>query len=414
MPQVEWYSWGSGGGGLLAQGTRDDHHTPTRIAAPPFASPPSSPSPAVTSVACSAVYSLACTSDGRLWECGDALQSLSTAAAGEAAALTFSPLLPSPLPFTQSVTSVSCGWSHCACLTSDGRLFTWGDNRFGQLGHPTPPSTSSPPSSFVRHPTLVPLPHPVTSIACGRRHSLALLSSSALMGWGEGKVGQLGQPSPALPSNCAFPLPSPAPLSVPTFPPFSYLIAVRCGWTFSLLLTSDGLVLASGSNHWNQCAAGDATRAVQQWQVVQGLPPVVEVACGWSHCLARDREGGVWVWGRRSMGQAGDGRPDDRTRTAGVTRVVLGGEGMRVRAVRCGSESCMAVDEEGGLWGWGWNEHGNLGGGGQEEQREGCVWTPRKVVLGSEEDGEQQVVTEVITGGASVFARVAVADPWPA
>ena len=421
MRAVEWYSWGSGGGGLLAQGTRDDHHSPTLITAPPFDSPsassPSSPS-APTSVACSAVYSLVTTADGRLWECGDPLQTV-TAAAREDATSSSPLLLPSLLPLPQSVVMVACGWSHCACVTADGRLFTWGDGRFGQLGHSallSPSSHSSPASSFVRYPTLVPMLHPVTSVACGRRHTLGLLSTHAVLGWGEGRMGQLGGPSaPAtahadpsvLPANIS---PLPTALSMPILPPSCHVVSVSCGWAFSLLLTSDGAVLASGSNQWQQCAAGAATRAVRQWRLVQGLPSVVEVACGWSHCLARDGAGRVWAWGRRSMGQAGDGRPDDPARTAEVTRVLLGYEQGRATAVRCGSESCVAVDDDGVLWGWGWNEHGNLGQGRQEQQSAGCVWTPQKLLLRNREAGKRRVVTQVTTGGASAFARVAVVD----
>ena len=33
------------------------------------------------------------------------------------------------------ISQVSCGHFHSAALTDDGRLFTWGDGSFGQLGH---------------------------------------------------------------------------------------------------------------------------------------------------------------------------------------------------------------------------------------------------------------------------------------
>lgn len=33
------------------------------------------------------------------------------------------------------VSTVACGWRHSVAATSDGRLFTWGWSKYGQLGH---------------------------------------------------------------------------------------------------------------------------------------------------------------------------------------------------------------------------------------------------------------------------------------
>ena len=181
---------------------------------------------------------------------------------------------------------------------------------------------------------------------------------------------------------------------------------------FSLLLSSDGDVFACGANQANQCVAGPTTRACPELQKVPGLPPIAEVACGWSHALARDEAGGVWAWGRRSLGQAGDGQPDESRGAREPRRVVIG-DGVSATAVRCGSESCAAVDTEGRLWGWGWNEHGNVGTGGALEGgalSRGCVWRPRLVAVGGAGDGRRRRVVNVVAGGASVFARVEVGE----
>ena len=36
---------------------------------------------------------------------------------------------------TRKITHVCCGYFHCVALDDQGQLFTWGGNKFGQLGN---------------------------------------------------------------------------------------------------------------------------------------------------------------------------------------------------------------------------------------------------------------------------------------
>jgi alpha-tubulin suppressor-like RCC1 family protein len=46
-------------------------------------------------------------------------------------------LTPCRIPQLKHVVLVKSGFHFCAAITVEGRLFTWGDNRYGQLGHST-------------------------------------------------------------------------------------------------------------------------------------------------------------------------------------------------------------------------------------------------------------------------------------
>ncbi|KAM3615329.1 uncharacterized protein V6R79_000330 [Siganus canaliculatus] len=83
------------------------------------------------------------------------------------------------------VSFISCGEAHSAVLTKDGEVFTFGEGRYGQLGHG---------SSADEHvPRLVEgLDGPASQIACGRRHTLVLGSSGRLWAFGSGAKGQTG------------------------------------------------------------------------------------------------------------------------------------------------------------------------------------------------------------------------------
>ena len=84
------------------------------------------------------------------------------------------------------VTHVSAGQFHTACTDSSGRVYTWGWGVHGQLGHGGVEDASSP--------TLVTAlrRHVVTSVACGYAHTLALTRDGRVYSWGCGLFGQLG------------------------------------------------------------------------------------------------------------------------------------------------------------------------------------------------------------------------------
>lgn len=75
------------------------------------------------------------------------------------------------------VTSVSAGEYHSMALTQNGQVFTWGMGNEGQLGNGKTENAREPqlvlgPSSSYGHTSKV------CSIACGARHSMAILEVS--------------------------------------------------------------------------------------------------------------------------------------------------------------------------------------------------------------------------------------------
>ena len=106
---------------------------------------------------------------------------------------------PTPTPVTPpglegSITQVSVGENHSLLATSSGQLYTFGSNFYGQLGNASNVSTVTPNVT----PTLVTLPGqtgPVTQIAGGQVHSLAVTASGQLFSFGNNNYGQLGNAS---------------------------------------------------------------------------------------------------------------------------------------------------------------------------------------------------------------------------
>jgi alpha-tubulin suppressor-like RCC1 family protein len=81
---------------------------------------------------------------------------------------------------------VACGWEHCVVLSCEGLIFTWGAGAFGKLGHGG--VWDEPAPRLVEH---ISKRRPI-QIGCGAHHSLCITDSGVLWSWGDGRYGQLG------------------------------------------------------------------------------------------------------------------------------------------------------------------------------------------------------------------------------
>lgn len=91
---------------------------------------------------------------------------------------------PQPIESLKNIKTVASGSNHALALTSDGKVYAWGLNTFGQLGDGT----------TNHHYTPIPLPflENIASIACGADYSLAVSEKGTLYAWGLNNSGQLG------------------------------------------------------------------------------------------------------------------------------------------------------------------------------------------------------------------------------
>jgi len=116
-------------------------------------------------------------------------------------------------------------------LTTDGRVLSWGDNTFGELGTTVSlPSTPNP--VFVATPAGV----KVSSLAAGGFHVLARTSTGHVLGWGFNDRGQVGDGT----TTDRF---QPVPV---TLPGNATVTALAAGSLHSVALTTTGKVFAWG------------------------------------------------------------------------------------------------------------------------------------------------------------------------
>lgn len=112
-------------------------------------------------------------------------------------------LTPSDLARSERVTSIAGGLEHSLLLTSAGRVFSAASATDsypsrGQLGVPGLSWLTRPTGDFDQPHEITTLKgFPITAVAAGDRHSLALDSEGRLFAWGDNASGQLGFDSTA-------------------------------------------------------------------------------------------------------------------------------------------------------------------------------------------------------------------------
>jgi alpha-tubulin suppressor-like RCC1 family protein len=183
------------------------------------------------------------------------------------------------------VTQIAAGLEHTCALLSDQTVRCWGDNQHAAVGSASP--------SAVLAPQQLQLP-PVEQLATGAgMHSCARLQSGQLACWGLNDRGQTGLASSTQPQR--------SPLLVAGV---SSAVDVAVGAAHSCALQSDGAVLCWGSGERGQL--GDGTRSDRNSPArVAQLPHALRIALGDKHGCALLRDNTVQCWGGNSFGEAG-------------------------------------------------------------------------------------------------------------
>ncbi|GLH14493.1 Probable E3 ubiquitin-protein ligase HERC2 [Gryllus bimaculatus] len=148
---------------------------------------------------------------------------------------------PQQLPFSHQVVHISCGYYHTAMVTAEGELYTCGEGEHGKLGLPDSVAGASTPSRVL-------LGEPLTAIACGGTHTLALARSGKVFAFGNNSHGQLGLGSEVNQSILPTPVDSLADYNV---------ASVSCGENHSTFITEEGDLYVCGEGRYGKLCNDD-------------------------------------------------------------------------------------------------------------------------------------------------------------
>ena len=174
------WTWGSNQSGQLGAETQETG-TDLEGTVIPLSSRPLQVMEDVASVSAGADFTVALKTDGTLWAWGG----------NDYGQLGNGSTTPSDLPICvlDQVTAVSAGDYHVAALRADGSLWTWGDNLYGQLGDGTLESRSAPAKVLDQ----------AAAVSAGAGSTAALLGDQTLWTWGDNLFGQAGGRHPGEP-----------------------------------------------------------------------------------------------------------------------------------------------------------------------------------------------------------------------
>ncbi|MCK9417800.1 MAG: hypothetical protein M0R70_00295 [Nitrospirae bacterium] len=281
-------------------------------------------------------HSLAIAADGSLWAWGANW----TGQLGDGMTTVFSST-PEKIGMDSTWSSVFASDYCSLALKSDGTLWAWGLNWYGNLGNGT--------HNFQSAPAQIGTDNNWKSIATSSYHSAALKQDGTLWAWGANGSGELGD------GTIVERL---APVLVA-----GNVISVAVGAYHTVAVKSDGTLWAWGANEWGQLGDGTALDQHAPFQIGSDKD-WISAAAGYYSSYALKSNGTLWAWGGNWSGELGDGTGDgtsDHNKYAPVqvgtestwSSISANGQGFHV----------LALKSDGSLWAWGFNGCGQLGDG---------------------------------------------------
>ena len=271
---------------------------------------------------------------------------------------------PDPVQVTlgSTATMIAAGGSATCALLSDNRLQCWGRNNMGQLGNGTFGSTAVTTPVYT---LLVPDSFTVAHIEIGTTHSCAISVAGAAWCWGQSTFGRLGTTAS---SNAVTP--------TATASLGSTASEVAAGGAHTCALLSNGTISCFGSNNMGQLGQALATASSSTPTLVTLAATATHVTAGSQFTCALLSTAVVHCFGDNASGQLGSGSSGAARESPGA---VTGLTGTVVDVVAGASHAC-AVMSTGQVRCWGKNDLGQLGIGTQTDSTIGTAIATLNVV----------------------------------
>lgn len=351
------FTWGSNGSGSLGNNTTNSQRTPTEITHQFELNSGET----IVKMHMASGRSAALSSEGRMFIWGDNKDGH----LGDGT--TINRIKPMDitdrfnLGTSETIESIGLSWTHAGALTSEGRLFTWGSNSNGQLGDNTNTDRMFPldiTSRFNLQPDEI-----ITAINFSESyHASAITSKGRVFMWGANRNGQLGDNSL---NNRWVPKDITEFFNLQTETDET-IEQISLGFLHSAALTSNGRVLTWGMNHMGQLGDGSSTTRRVPTDITRqfNLLPnetIISVQLASTHSSALTSTGRLFMWGLNFDGQLGNNSNNNSSSPVDITPRFNFSDGEKIILVSMGSNHSSALTSKNRLFLWGSNTFGELG-----------------------------------------------------
>ena len=247
-------------------------------------------------------HSLVITTDGRLFAWGIGSNGQLGNGENGAEANTGTPV--HIMPGT-TFAKVSAGSTHSLGIATDGRLFAWGSAHLGRLG-----CGQTAAGQFRATPFHIMVGTTFSHVVASNNHSLGIATDGRLFAWGSNVFGQIGDGGTVGPGAMRS-----IPVHIMPGTMFSSISATGHGGTgppsHSFGVTTDWRLFAWGANEHGQL--GDGT-TYDRHIPVHIMPGTLftQSDSGASNSVGMTSDGRLFTWGGNNLGQLGDGTQIDR------------------------------------------------------------------------------------------------------
>ncbi len=200
------------------------------------------------------------------------------------------------------IKQIASGENFAAALDTEGNVWVWGKNDYGQLGNNSTNGTTTP--------TKVAGLSNITKIACGAYNMLAVSEDKQVYGWGQNANGELGIGSY---TNKVL-TPTKAKNVIDA-------IDIALGKNHSILIKTTGEIYATGLNIYGQLGNNDKTiKKVNEFTKVENLNNVVRISTTDSGNLAVTTDRKCILMGTKCIWSIRTRRQNNKIRTNRSTR----------------------------------------------------------------------------------------------
>lgn len=242
--------------------------------------------------------------------------------------------------YLTDIIKISAGYDTNIALSSDGKVYAWGNNNYGQIGDSTTAAKLLPVE-------VIGLPI-IKDIGLNGNTSLAITEDGDVYAWGRNTNGSIGDGTTTQRTT-----------PVKMLGRAANVVKAAAGELTTYLLKSNGTVWGTGLNTSGQLGQGNAANTSYLEQVLETttkrLEQITDISAGANFLLMLKEDKTAYGTGLNTSGQLGDASTANRNLPVAVKAVGSTSALTNIKKVVAGSENSIAVTEDNKVYTWGKN-----------------------------------------------------------